>query len=74
MKHAFEKYKTAMSYDEFVNVVISKLKAPGDSAESELFDLLGCENIEFIEYVIEHRKQILAWHSNQKLTKHFNGK
>ena len=74
MKRAFEKYRAAMSYDEFVEVMISKLKAPENLAQSELFDLLGYENIEFIEYIIEHRKQILAWHTNKKLTKTFSCK
>jgi hypothetical protein len=73
MKKAFEKYSTAMSYDEFVNIIIEKLKSSENLSQSELFDLLGYENIEFIEYIIEHRKLILAWYSNKKLTKIFTG-
>ncbi|XP_058808781.1 activating signal cointegrator 1 complex subunit 3 [Phymastichus coffea] len=70
MKRAFDKYQAAMSYDEFMNIVINKMKDI-NSAQSELFDLLGYEHIEFIKYLIEHHKQILAWQSNQKLNKSF---
>lgn len=75
MKRAFEKYRTAMSYDEFINLVVTKLKAPNSpNLQSELFDLLGYENLEFIEYIIEQREMVLAWHSNQLLTKTFSCK
>ncbi|KAJ8682588.1 hypothetical protein QAD02_018380 [Eretmocerus hayati] len=70
MKAAFEKYRSTMSYDEFVNVIMDKLKIPGGA--NELFDLLGCENFDFIEYLTENCKQVLTWHSNQKLVKSFS--
>lgn len=74
MKKAFEKYRSTMSYDEFVNVIVDKLKTSGQFFESELFDLLGYEYISFIEYLINYRKQVIAWHSNQKLTRTFASK
>lgn len=74
MKKAYEKFSTSMSYDEFVNMIIEKLKGPPTTASSELFDLLGYENINFIEYIIELRKQIIAWYTNQKLAKTFSCK
>ena len=71
MEKSFKIYSVSTSYDEFEQLIMEKLKMPSDSAQSELFDLLGFENINFIEYIIEQRKQILAWQSNQKLAKSF---
>ncbi|XP_023246702.1 activating signal cointegrator 1 complex subunit 3 [Copidosoma floridanum] len=72
MKKAFEKYKTVMSYDEFSSITFEKLKSPPSSIQADLFDFLGCDSIEFIEYLIEHKKDIVAWQSAQKLSKTFN--
>lgn len=75
MKKAYEKFCTSMSYEEFVNMIVEKLKGSSSTvSSSELFDLLGYENINFIEYIIELRKQVVAWYTNQKLTKTFSCK
>lgn len=73
MKEAYQKFKNEMSYEEFLNLIVEKLKSSIDAIQSDLFDLLGYEQLEFIEYLIEHRKQIIFWHSNKKINKIFSG-
>ena len=72
MKTSYKKYCAEMNYEEFVTMITNKLRTSGSSLQNELFDLLGYENIDFIEYVIEHRKTILAYHMSQKTAKPFS--
>ena len=69
MKKAYEKYRHEMSYEDFLQLIIEKLKAPEDVIQCELFDLLGYEHLEFIEYLITNRKPVLTWYNNKKLHK-----
>lgn len=69
-----------MMYEDFGHMIVDKLKCGGDNLQTELFDLLGYENIEFIEYVLEHQKSIVALFGIQKIPKnnmrkfyHFRG-
>lgn len=63
-----------MSYEEFVQLIMSKLKSSANESQSELFDLLGYEHFEFIGYIIEHKKSIFALNSAAKATKIFESK
>ncbi|XP_060815776.1 activating signal cointegrator 1 complex subunit 3 [Bombus pascuorum] len=64
-------YFTDMTLEEFEEfIIISKLK--NENSEDELLDLLGCESIEFIQYIIEHRKSIIALSSDSKVQKKCN--
>ncbi|XP_033213736.1 activating signal cointegrator 1 complex subunit 3 [Belonocnema kinseyi] len=72
MKKCYQKYCVEMSYDEFATMITNKLKTSGSSLQNELFDLLGYENIDFIEYIIEHQKTVLAYYMNQKAPRNFN--
>ncbi|KAL7288666.1 hypothetical protein TKK_0017394 [Trichogramma kaykai] len=68
LAEAYKKYQETMSYDEFERFIIDKLKNIS-LAQSELVDLMGFDKIHFIEYLIEHSKQIIAWFSNQLVAK-----
>lgn len=58
-----------MKYEDFGHMIVDKLKSGGGNLQTELFDLFGCDNLEFIEYVLEHQKSIIALFSIQKLPK-----
>ena len=72
MKKCYQKYCAEMSYDEFATMIANKCKSSGSLLQNELFDLLGYENIDFIEYVIEHQKTVLAYYMNQKAARNFS--
>ncbi|XP_051173908.1 activating signal cointegrator 1 complex subunit 3 [Leptopilina boulardi] len=72
MKKCYNKYRLEMNYEEFITMITNKLKTSGSLLQNELFDLLGYENIDFIEYVIEHQKTILAYYMNQRGSRVFN--
>ncbi|XP_046420627.1 activating signal cointegrator 1 complex subunit 3 [Neodiprion fabricii] len=69
LKKCYEKYSAEMIYEDFGHMIVDKLKCGGDNLQTELFDLLGYENIEFIEYVLEHQKSIVALFTIQKTQK-----
>ncbi|XP_012272228.1 activating signal cointegrator 1 complex subunit 3 [Orussus abietinus] len=66
LKACYVKYISEMTYEEFRAMVINKLNNPENSIQTDLFDLLGYEHIEFIEYIIKHRKNVLALNFIQK--------
>ncbi|KAK1135499.1 hypothetical protein K0M31_000088 [Melipona bicolor] len=66
----YEKYCSTMSREAFDNTIINKLQ--NENSQSELFDFLGCESIDFIQYIIEHRKSIIALNSDLKVQKKSN--
>ncbi|XP_014597737.1 PREDICTED: activating signal cointegrator 1 complex subunit 3 [Polistes canadensis] len=68
LRNSYEKYSTEMSFDNFGTVIVSKL-INSENIENELFDLLGYEHIEFIQYIIEHRKAIINAYGSQKVPK-----
>lgn len=57
-----------MSHQDFVTAIVEKLKN-SEYIQAELFDMLGCEHLEFIEYIIEHQKAIISTYSCSKVTK-----
>lgn len=57
-----------MSYQDFTTVIVEKLKT-SKNIQTELFDMLGCEHLEFIEYIIEHQKTIVSTYLCLKITK-----
>ncbi|XP_070529039.1 activating signal cointegrator 1 complex subunit 3 isoform X2 [Cardiocondyla obscurior] len=62
LQSCYETFKThLMSYEEFATAIIEKLTTP-----DELFDILGCEHLDFIEYITEHQKTIQSIYSHQK--------
>ncbi|KMQ96180.1 activating signal cointegrator 1 complex subunit 3 [Lasius niger] len=58
----------AMSYQDFATAIVDKLKNC-QNIQAELFDMLGCEHLEFIEYIIEHQKTIISTYSCSKMPK-----
>ncbi|XP_015183023.1 PREDICTED: activating signal cointegrator 1 complex subunit 3 isoform X2 [Polistes dominula] len=68
LKNSYEKYSTEMSFDNFGTVIVSKL-INSENIENELFDLLGYEHIEFIQYIIAHKKTIISTYGVQKVPK-----
>ncbi|XP_014472478.1 PREDICTED: activating signal cointegrator 1 complex subunit 3 [Dinoponera quadriceps] len=56
------------SFSEFKTAIVEKLRDSQDAAlQTELFDMLGCNHLEFIEYIIEHQQAIVSAHSCQKI-------
>lgn len=54
----------AMTYQNLVTTIVDKLKnIQTENIQTELFDMLGYEHLEFIEYIIEHRKAIVSAYS-----------
>ncbi|KAF7411272.1 hypothetical protein HZH66_000168 [Vespula vulgaris] len=68
LKNCYKKYSTEVTFDNFGSVIVSKL-VNSENFENELFDLLGYEHIEFIQYIIEHRKAIISFYGSQKSSK-----
>lgn len=57
-----------MLFQDFRIAIVERLKT-SQNIQTELFDMLGCEHLEFIEYIIEHRKTIVSTYSCSKLIK-----
>ncbi|KYQ56449.1 Activating signal cointegrator 1 complex subunit 3 [Trachymyrmex zeteki] len=68
LKSCFKEYSTEISHQDFATKIIETLKT-SRNIQAELFDLLGCEHLEFIEYIIEHQKSIVSTFSCPKVTK-----
>ncbi|XP_015598741.1 activating signal cointegrator 1 complex subunit 3 [Cephus cinctus] len=69
LKKCHRKYSDEMSYEQFTDMVIKKLETAGDNLQTDLFDLFGYEYIDFVEYMLEHQKIIVALHVLQKMPK-----
>ncbi|XP_078037665.1 activating signal cointegrator 1 complex subunit obelus [Augochlora pura] len=59
LKLCYIKYNESMLLENFNNVICSKLQ-DNTNLQDELLDFLGYEQLEFIEYIIQHRESILA--------------
>lgn len=60
----------AMSYQDFEMAIVDKLRnVQTENIQTELFDMLGFEHLEFIEYIIEHQKTIVSTYSCSKVPK-----
>lgn len=58
-----------MSYKDFELRMVKKI-TNSHNIQNDLFDMLGCDHLDFIEYIIEHRKMIISTYANtQKMTK-----
>lgn len=60
-----------MSFNDFETAIINKLKH-SETLQSELFDFLGYEYIEFIQFIIQNQKSIMALNSGSKTQKQPN--
>ncbi|XP_025995580.2 activating signal cointegrator 1 complex subunit 3 isoform X2 [Solenopsis invicta] len=69
LKNCYIEYETVMSYQDFAMAIVEKLRT-SKNLQMELVDMLGCEHLEFIEYIIEHQKIIVStYHLSSKMTK-----
>ncbi|XP_031846390.1 activating signal cointegrator 1 complex subunit obelus isoform X2 [Nomia melanderi] len=59
LKLCYRKSSVNMSFEDFAKIISSKLRNV-ENMENELLDFLGYEEIEFIQYIIEHQKSIIA--------------
>ncbi|XP_026299668.1 activating signal cointegrator 1 complex subunit 3 isoform X2 [Apis mellifera] len=59
-----------ISLEKFEKIIITKLGSK--NSENELVDLLGCESIEFIQYIVQHQKSIITLSSTPKIQKKCN--
>ncbi|KYM94799.1 Activating signal cointegrator 1 complex subunit 3 [Cyphomyrmex costatus] len=59
LRNCYKEHSKDMSYEDFETEIIEKLKT-SQNIQTELFDLLGCKHFEFIEYIIEHQRNILS--------------
>lgn len=64
-KEGLKKCSTEVSGKFFETVIAQKL-ATSTNIENDLFDLLGYENIDFIQYVMEHKKAIINLYNAQR--------
>lgn len=59
-----------MSHQDFEMAIMDKLKnVQTENIQTELFDMLGYDHLEFIEYIIEHQKTIVSTYSRSKVSK-----
>ncbi|XP_076632793.1 activating signal cointegrator 1 complex subunit obelus [Colletes latitarsis] len=70
LKLCYKKFCADFTFQNFVRLIISKLIYC--ESQNELLDFLGSEHIEFIEYIIQHQKSIIAYHSSSKTQKQSN--
>lgn len=68
LRSCYKEYSTEISYQDFATLIVDKLKT-SENIQTELFDMLGCEHLEFIKYIIEHQKTILSIYLCQKMAK-----
>ncbi|XP_034181076.1 activating signal cointegrator 1 complex subunit obelus [Osmia lignaria lignaria] len=66
-----KKYSLVMSFDQFETAIINKLK-DSKNLQNELFDFLGYEHIELVQYIIQNQKSIMALKSSSKTQKQPN--
>ncbi|KZC07318.1 Activating signal cointegrator 1 complex subunit 3 [Dufourea novaeangliae] len=59
LKLCHMKYLEMMSFDVFVKYIMDVLKTSGNQ-QNDLLDFLGCEQIDFIQYIIQHKNSITA--------------
>lgn len=63
-----KKCGNGLSLSDFTTTVIDKIKNSQDIVlQTELFDMLGCDHLEFIEYVIKHQQAIISAYSCPKV-------
>ncbi|XP_076242802.1 activating signal cointegrator 1 complex subunit obelus isoform X1 [Calliopsis andreniformis] len=56
------------TFEEFEKFITNKLKH-STNLENELLDILGCEYIEFIQYLVQHKENIIALSVCSKIQK-----
>lgn len=54
----YEKHSPVISRQAFNDNVIDILQS--DNSESELIDFIGCEALDFVEYIVQNRQSIIA--------------
>lgn len=67
----YEKCSKDMNFEQFAIIINNKLKHP-ENLQEELLDFLGCDHIEFIQYLIQHQKSILSLIACSKMQKQSN--
>ncbi|XP_032669372.1 activating signal cointegrator 1 complex subunit 3 isoform X2 [Odontomachus brunneus] len=61
LKNCFKTCGNGMSFSQFNTTIMQKLRNFEEVAlQTELFDMLGCDHLEFIEYIIEHQQAIVS--------------
>ncbi|XP_011704031.1 PREDICTED: activating signal cointegrator 1 complex subunit 3 isoform X2 [Wasmannia auropunctata] len=68
LKNCHKECSTDMAYSDFAKAIVEKL-GNSHNVQTELFDMLGCKHLEFIEYIIEHQKAIVSTYSCPKVIK-----
>ncbi|CAK9814213.1 Activating signal cointegrator 1 complex subunit 3 [Anthophora plagiata] len=71
LKSCYEEYVSDMTLENFETAITTKLKN-STNLQNELFDFLGYEQIEFIQYIIQHQKSIISLNSGLKVQKQSN--
>ncbi|CAD6221327.1 GSCOCG00005149001-RA-CDS [Cotesia congregata] len=69
LRQCHTEYSGDMSFEEFGQLIMDYLKKNDNNLQGELFDVLGCEHIDFIGYIIKHRDKILPLLMSQKVSK-----
>ncbi|XP_008555073.1 activating signal cointegrator 1 complex subunit 3 [Microplitis demolitor] len=68
LRQCHAQYSSEMSFEEFGQLIENYLKND-NNLQAELFDVLGCDHIDFIEYIIKYRDKILPLFASQKAPK-----
>ncbi|CAL7941276.1 unnamed protein product [Xylocopa violacea] len=66
----YAKYSAHMTLEQFEKEIINKLSSR--NLENELYDFLGSECLEFIQYIIQYKKDITTSNSFPKVQKQSN--
>ncbi|XP_020291198.1 activating signal cointegrator 1 complex subunit 3 isoform X2 [Pseudomyrmex gracilis] len=69
LKDCCKKCNTEKSYQDFGMEIVNKLKKNSQNIQNELFDMLGFEHVDFIQYILEHRKTIVSTMNCSKVNK-----
>lgn len=66
INESHKKYSTETSFEQFCTLIENCLKNSRTNAQGELYDLLGCDQLDFISYILKHRDPVEKFFSTQK--------
>ncbi|XP_063995820.1 activating signal cointegrator 1 complex subunit 3 isoform X2 [Diachasmimorpha longicaudata] len=66
INESYKSYSTETSFEQFCTMIESCLKNSRTNAQGELYDLLGCDQLDFISYILTHRHHVEKFLATQK--------
>ncbi|XP_034936753.1 activating signal cointegrator 1 complex subunit 3 [Chelonus insularis] len=72
LRECYKKYSDQMLFEDFLNIIENSLKNNSENLQAELFDIFGCNHINFIEHILKNREKVASLITCQKLSKTMN--